>query len=320
MEEKNSLNVALLAGGKSSEREVSLKGAEQVKGALLELGHRVYQYDPACDLERLLKEAPDLDCAFLVLHGAFGEDGRIQGFLDMIGLPYQGAGVMGSAMAMDKHISKTIYEGHGIPTPRWLLVQRGMREPSVEKIVDVLGLPIMVKPRTQGSSIGMGIARDEDDIQVRMEQAFEWDEFLILEQYIQGREISVGVLETFGDETLPPIEIVPGKEFEFFDYKAKYTPGATQEICPAPLEKALERQARDLAKKAHYALGLSDYSRTDMLLGDDGSLLVIETNTIPGMTATSLFPQEAKEAGLCFKDLVGFLLMLAFKKGKSISL
>ncbi len=317
MEVKSPLRIALIAGGVSAEREVSLKGARQIRAALKRLGYEVQEFDPQTDLARLVKEAYRLDCALLVLHGPFGEDGRMQGFLDMIGLPYQGSGVLGSAIAMDKHLAKTIYTANGIPTPGWRLLTRPVEEGDLQAIIESLGLPLMVKPKTQGSSIGMGIAWDVDGLKALVESAFEWDDELIVEEFIQGRELSVGVLEDFGDWTLPPIEIIPGDQYEFFDYEAKYSPGATQEVCPAPVDPDIEARARDLAKRAHSALGLSDYSRTDMLLTEDGSLLVIETNTIPGMTETSLLPQEAAVAGLGFDSLIDHLVKLAMKKRRA---
>ncbi len=317
MEVKSPLRIALIAGGVSAEREVSLKGARQIRAALKRLGYDVLEFDPQTDLARLVKEAYRLDCALLVLHGPFGEDGRMQGFLDMIGLPYQGSGVLGSAIAMDKHLAKTIYTANGIPTPGWRLLTRPVEEGDLQAIIESLGLPLMVKPKTQGSSIGMGIARDVDGLKALVESAFEWDDELIVEEFIQGRELSVGVLEDFGDWTLPPIEIIPGDQYEFFDYEAKYSPGATKEVCPAPVDPDIEARARDLAKRAHSALGLSDYSRTDMLLTEDGSLLVIETNTIPGMTETSLLPQEAAVAGLGFDSLIDHLVKLAMKKRRA---
>ena len=316
MKPKSPLNIALVAGGTSAEREVSLKGAKQVKEALLRLGHRVREYDPRDDgLVRLVQDGQGLDCAFLVLHGTFGEDGRIQGLLDMMGLPYQGAGVLGSALAMDKHIAKVMYERNGIPTPRWYLVSRdqGLQDPKGVAL-GLGGFPLMVKPRCEGSSIGMGVARDMDSLVSLVETALKWDEYAIIEEYIQGRELSCGVLEGWGDWTLPPIEIIPGEAHEFFDYNAKYTPGATKEICPAPVPTQVEEMARRLAKKAHEALCLKDYSRTDMIMAPTGELYVIETNTIPGMTETSLLPQEAKVAGLGFDELIAFLVDRALAK------
>ena len=318
MESSRPLNIALLAGGISAERDVSLKGAKAVKEALIRLGHHVIDYDPREDLTRLAKEAAGLHCAFLLLHGAFGEDGRVQGFLDMIGLPYQGAGVLGSALAMDKHLTKVLYEKNGIPTPRWHLIHRENLLRGLDSVCKELDLPLMVKPRSQGSSIGMGMAKDIHSLEALVKEALSWDEYVIIEEYVQGRELSCGVLEGWGDWTLPPIEIIPSEEFEFFDYEAKYTPGATEEICPASIPAGVERQARKLARKAHEALLLADYSRTDMILAPSGRLYVIETNTIPGMTETSLLPQEARVAGLEFHELIAFLLDRALKKGRFI--
>ena len=314
MEMKRPIRIALIAGGMSAEREVSLKGAVQIKGALLRLGYEVKEYDPQTDLNRLLKEANDFDCAFLSLHGPFGEDGRMQGFLDMIGLPYQGSGVLGSALAMDKHLAKTIYTANGIPTPKWRLVSSPVDEEELKMLIDSLGLPLMVKPRTQGSSIGMGIARDAGSLKALVKEAFKWDNDLLVEEFIEGREISVGVIEDFGEWSLPPIEIIPEEKYDFFNYEAKYSPGATKEVCPAPLPEHIKAKAKNLAKEAHRVLELAHYSRTDMLLTDKEELYVIETNTIPGMTETSLLPQEAAVAGLNFDALIDHLVRLALRE------
>ncbi|OCC14835.1 D-alanine--D-alanine ligase [Dissulfuribacter thermophilus] len=298
----------MIYGGKSAERDVSIAGARQVKRALLSLGYEVFEYDPLTDLKKIVEDADRLDGAFLVLHGAFGEDGRMQGFLDMLGIPYQGAGVLGSALSMDKHLSKTIYVANDIPTPQWSLIGKDFNKEGLNDLLGGLRLPLMVKPRKQGSSVGMGIANDIEGLKTIIDEAFKWDDWVILEEFIEGRELSVGVLEGYSPPVLPPVEIIPGEGYEFFDYEAKYTPGATKEVCPAPVPEEVAARAQDLALKAHRALCLKDYSRTDMILSETGELFVIETNTIPGMTETSLFPQEAKAVGLEFEALIAHLV------------
>lgn len=305
---KSTPRIALIYGGKSAERDVSIAGARQVKSALLSLGYEVLEYDPLTDLKKIVEDAEMLDGAFLVLHGAYGEDGRMQGFLDMLGIPYQGAGVLGSALSMDKHLSKTIYVANDIPTPKWSLIGKDFNKKSLNDLLDGLHLPLMVKPRNQGSSVGMGIANDIEGLKTIIDEAFKWDDWVILEEFIEGRELSVGVLEGHSPQVLPPVEIIPGKGHEFFDYEAKYTPGATKEICPAPVPEEVAARAQDLALRAHRALCLKDYSRTDMIYSEGGELFVIETNTIPGMTETSLFPQEANEVGLEFEALIAHLV------------
>jgi len=306
------LRLALIAGGISGEREVSLAGAREVEKALDRRKYDVVRFDPATDLVRLAEESDRLDVAFVLLHGRFGEDGTIQGFLELLGVPYQGAGVLGSALAMDKHMAKECYRAHGLPTPPWRLLRSGHRE-RPEELAREVGLPLVVKPARQGSSIGMRIVRTAEETASALEAAFAADDSVLLERFVQGRELTGGVL---GNETLTPlplVEIVPGEAHEFFDYAAKYTPGASREICPAPLDEAITAKAQEFACRAHQALQLRGYSRTDMILAEDGSLYLLETNTIPGMTPTSLLPQAAREAGLSFSALLDRLIELAIE-------
>ena len=308
---KKKLRLALLAGGKSGEREVSLKGAEEVAKALDPAKYEVRRYDPATDLAKLAAEAETLDAAFILLHGPFGEDGTVQGFLDLLGLPYQGSGVLGSAIAMDKNLSKILYRNAGLKVPEWYMATKDdIDNPS--KILSLLGLPLVIKPARQGSSLGMTIARSEDNIAEGLQKAFAIDPQVMVEEFIAGREITGGVLGNEELKTLPLVEIIPGEQYEFFDYNAKYLPGATTEICPAQLEEGLTARAQNYALAAHRALQLRGYSRTDMIVsGDD--IYVLETNTIPGMTPTSLLPQAAAAAGLDFGPLLDRLLALALE-------
>jgi D-alanine-D-alanine ligase len=305
------LRLALLAGGKSGEREVSLKGAEEVAKALDPQKYEVKRYDPATDLAKLASEADSLDVAFILLHGPFGEDGTVQGFLDLLGLPYQGSGVLGSAIAMDKNLAKILYRNAGLKVPKWYMaMEEDIKKPS--KILGQLGLPLVIKPASQGSSLGMTIARSEDDIAEGLKKAFAIDKQVMAEEFIAGREITGGVIGNEELTALPLVEIIPGDEYEFFDYEAKYQPGASKEICPAELDEAIATRARNYALSAHRALLLQGYSRTDMIInGDD--IYVLETNTIPGMTPTSLLPQGAAAAGLNFRALLDRLIELALK-------
>jgi len=225
------IKIALLAGGKSGEREVSLRGAVEVEKALDPNKYEICRYDPAHDMATLAADAPQLDAAFILLHGLMGEDGTVQGFLDLLGLPYQGAGVLGSALAMDKSLSKTIYRDNGLPTPDWRMAQGG--SDNYSQLIKELGLPLVIKPLRQGSSIGMSIVRQAADLEAAMKLAFHHDREVMVEQYIQGREITVGVLGNDKLQALPLVEIIPGCEFAFFDYQAKYQTGASREICPA---------------------------------------------------------------------------------------
>lgn len=305
MSSKTALRVALLAGGTSSEREVSLKGGKAVYQALLELGHIVEIFDPAYDLPKLAQRAKEFDCAFLVIHGPLGEDGTLQGFLDMLGLPYQGAGVLGSALAMHKGISKILYREAGLPVPKGFIISKRTPLKDIEKQAKTLGFPLIVKPATQGSSVGLSMVKSLDELTLAIEMGFSVDKELLLEEFLEGKEITVGILE---DKPLPVVEILPKKKL--FDYETKYTPGMAEEICPAQLPEDLTKKAQDYALKAHKALYLRHYSRTDMIIKDE-EIYVLETNTIPGMTETSLFPLAAKVAGYSFRDLVQKLLELA---------
>lgn len=308
------LRVALLAGGKSAEREVSLAGAQEVAKALDPKRYVVKRYDPATDMARLAAEAPDLDVAFILLHGRFGEDGTVQGFLDLLGLPYQGSGVLGSALAMDKNIAKTLYRLHGLPVSAWRMATAQDVE-TPEQLLTDLHLPLVVKPVRQGSSLGMSIVHTPAELGPAISKAFGYDQEVMVEEYIAGREITVGVLGNDQLIALPLVEIIPGSEHPFFDYQAKYQIGGSQEICPAALPEAVTRQAQEYALTAHRALKLQGYSRTDMIVSTHG-IVVLETNTIPGMTPTSLLPQAAAAAGLPFPALLDRLLELALLKGQ----
>jgi D-alanine-D-alanine ligase len=307
------LRVALLAGGKSGEREVSLKGAAGVSKALDPEKYEVRQYDPATDLARLAADAGDLDVAFILLHGPLGEDGSMQGFLDLLGLPYQGSGVLGSALAMDKNLAKILYREAGLTVPDWIMV--GEKEAaSPEALLKRVALPAVIKPVRQGSSLGMSIAHSLQELRSGLAEALRFDPEVMVEEFIRGREITGGVLGNGELTALPLVEIIPGEEHPFFNYEAKYQPGASSEICPAELPPAVTARAREIALAAHRILKLRGYSRTDMMVGENGTIYVLETNTIPGMTPTSLLPQAAAVHGLSFGALLDRLLELALEE------
>ena len=305
------LRLALLAGGKSGEREVSLNGASGIAKALDPHKYEVKRYDPATDLAKLAAEADTIDVAFILLHGPFGEDGTVQGFLDLLNIPYQGSGVLGSALAMDKNLAKILYKNNGLQVPDWYMAEKeDIDNPS--KVLGQLGLPLVIKPSNQGSSLGMTIARSEEEITEGLKKAFAIDHQVMIEEFIEGREITGGVLGNNELTALPLVEIIPGEQYEFFDYEAKYQPGASTEICPAVLDDPLTIRAQQYALTGHRALQLKGYSRTDMIIsGDD--IYVLETNTIPGMTPTSLLPQAAAAAGLDFGALLDRLIELALE-------
>lgn len=305
------LRVALLSGGKSAEREVSLKSGEQVFQTLDKERYEILRYDPRDDLPKLAGDAAMIDVALIILHGRLGEDGTIQGLLESLGIPYQGSGVLGSALAMNKLISKQLYVQAGIPVAPHLILDR--RNPaSLGAVAEQLGFPVVVKPEHEGSSIGLSIVRSEQELSKALEAAWKFDRRCMIEQFISGIEVTGGVLGNDTLEALPLIEIIPGEGYEFFDYQAKYTPGASKEICPARISAELTKKAKDYALRAHQVLCCRGYSRTDMIIrGED--IFVLETNTIPGMTQTSLFPQAAAVAGLSFSALLDRLIELALE-------
>ncbi len=306
------LRLALIAGGTSDEREVSLRGAVGVEKALNPDRYDVVRYDPATDLARIAADAAGIDAAFILLHGVHGEDGTIQGFLDLLGIPYQGAGVLGSALAMDKNLAKIMYRLAGLPVAPWVMVEPGDLADS-GRIQAAVGLPCVVKPVRQGSSIGMSIVRTPDRLSAALELALRHDGEVMVEAFLQGRELTAGVLGNSDPAPLPLIEIIPDSRYDFFNYEAKYQPGATREVCPAPVSEAVREKAQDYAVRAHRSLQLRGYSRTDMILVEE-ELYLLETNTIPGMTPTSLFPQAAAEAGLPFSALLDRLIELALER------
>lgn len=306
------IRLALIAGGTSDEREVSLRGAIGVAQALDPEKYEVVRYDPAIDLARIAGDADRIDVAFLLLHGVHGEDGTIQGFLDLLGIPYQGSGVLGSALAMDKNLAKTLYKLNGLPVAPWVMVEPADLS-DTGRITTNLRLPYVVKPVRQGSSIGMSIVRTAEQLPAALQLALRHDSEVMVEEFIKGRELTVGVLGNDELTALPLIEIIPDSRFEFFDYEAKYQPGASREICPAPVSDRVREKAQEYARIAHRSLQLRGYSRTDMIVADE-ELYVLETNTIPGMTPTSLLPQAAAEAGLPFGALLDRLIALALEK------
>lgn len=305
------LTIALLSGGVSSERDVSLNSGEQVYEALDKSRYDIIRYDPKTDLPKLVADAGKIDAALVILHGPYGEDGTVQGMLDLLDIPYQGAGVLGSALAMNKLAAKRMYEHAGLKIPPYCIVRRGPI-PELGGCVQHLGLPIVVKPVEGGSSIGMSLATSEKELHDAVEEAFQFDELVLLEKHLKGTEVTGGVLGNDDPEAMPLIEIIPGEGHAFFNYKAKYVAGETEEICPARISDALTDEAQACAIKAHEALFCRGYSRTDMIIHQD-DIYVLETNTIPGMTATSLFPQAAAKAGLDFTRLLDRLIALSLE-------
>jgi D-alanine-D-alanine ligase len=307
----NKLRLALIAGGKSAEREVSLKSGEQVYQALNKDKYDIRRYDPRDDLERLVRDAPDLDVALVIMHGRGGEDGTLQGLLDLLGVPYQGSGVLGSALGMNKELSKLLYQRAGLQVSRSLFFNKE-EAPAAKEIEAQLGLPVVIKPVNEGSSIGVTKARTPEELTKGLKDAFVHDRRVLVEEFLEGVEVTGGVLGNAKLTALPLVEIIPSDQYDFFDYEAKYKPGASTEICPARVSPEITQKAQEAALAAHRALQCRGYSRTDMIVRD-GEIYVLETNTIPGMTATSLFPQAAQAMGLEFPQLLDTLIDLALE-------
>lgn len=306
------ITLALLAGGISSEREVSLSSGQQVYDALDKEKYDVIRYDPQTDIARLVADASRIDAALIILHGPYGEDGTIQGLLDLLGIPYQGSGVLGSALAMNKTSTKLLYEKAGLPVPAYIIVEKG-ESIDPEAVIARFGLPLVVKPVVGGSSVGMSIVREQNLLPDAIEKAFEYDHSVMLEEYIDGVELTAGVIGNDDLKAFPLIEIIPDDSHDFFDYEAKYTAGITQEICPARIDDALTAKAQQYAITAHKALFCRGYSRTDMIMKDE-EMYILETNTIPGMTANSLLPKAGRVAGYEFGQLLDRLIELGMEE------
>lgn len=314
------MNILLIAGGWSKEREVALNGAKIIEQALKNLGHKVTRFDPELSLAGLCEAAAGQDFAFINLHGAPGEDGVVQAVLDAVGLPYQGSSPAGSFLALNKEAAKNVFRHRGLRTPDWTLLSEkpktGWQPP--------FGYPIFIKQNTGGSSLGLAKVNGPDELEEALDRLFAAAGEFIVEPACTGQEVTCGVLgrlrkvngkEVEIPESMPPILIKPKHDGgKFFDYTSKYVPGAADELCPAPLPDKVIARVQAIAVEAHKALGLRGYSRADFILpGDEphyGEPWLLEMNTLPGMTATSLIPREAKVMGMSYEDLVQHLINL----------
>ncbi|HLD29558.1 MAG TPA: D-alanine--D-alanine ligase [bacterium] len=288
---KKKKRIAVLYGGKSSEREISLRTGRSIYGELKKAGHKVFLLDSA---EKWWKHIPDLapDMVFISLHGPGGEDGSVQGLLEVMGIPYTGSGILASALALDKLKSREIFERHGIRVPEYRVYDgrvKGRRA----------FIPGVVKPVDQGSTVGTALVESVKEFRAALRRAKKFSRTVLAEKYIKGREFTVGIL---GNRALPVLEIVPLTGY--YDWEAKYRKGMSKHICPAPLEKRETSELQALALKAHRLLGCRAYSRVDFLRDRKGLFYLLEVNTIPGMTSTSLFPEAASVLGLGFGDVL----------------
>lgn len=351
------MKIVVLAGGLSTERDVSFKTGEMVTKALRENGHQVILLDvfmgysdkeedltgifdraeavsvkvaaipeTAPDLEKVKAQRKDqsdnffgpnvielcrmADIVFMALHGENGENGKIQAAFDLFGIRYTGTGYLGSALAMNKGMAKQLFRENGIPTPRGTSLKRGEDAAKIEACG--IHFPCVVKPCSGGSSIGVSIVHDKAEYEQALKEAFRWENELVIEEYVKGREFSVGVIDF---QALPIIEIAPVEGF--YDYKNKYKAGSTVETCPAELSEQITKEMQGYAEKVAEVLGLNTYSRTDFLLDAEDHIFCLEANTLPGMTPTSLLPQEAKVTGVDFNQLCEKLIESSMRKYKN---
>ncbi len=292
--------VAVLFGGTSAEREVSLNSGSRVLAALKRQGVDAHAFDPA---ERSLDELRGFDRAFIALHGRHGEDGTIQGVLELMGIPFTGSGVMASALGMDKWRTKMLWQAAGLPVPEYALLNA---QSDFADIEEELGLPLFVKPATEGSSIGISMVKHAGDLAAAYADAARYDPLVIAERGVLGGEYTVGIL---GDEVLPIIKIEPATEF--YDYEAKYTRDDTRYLCPCGLPEVKEMRIRAQAREAFRVLGGRGWGRVDFLMDEEGNPYFLEVNTSPGMTDHSLVPMAARVAGIDYDTLVLKVLALA---------
>lgn len=305
------IKVAVLRGGTSSERAISLRSGDMVAQNIPKEKYAVFLYDPKSDLKKLMADITKkkIDVVFPVLHGRFGEDGTIQGLLTLLNIPFIGSDVLTSALCMNKEFTKRLLLTFNIPTPEFLAFRKG------EKIDwKVIDFPCVVKPMTSGSSVGITIVDKYNDFNKAVDLAFKESEWILIEKYIPGREITVGIIGTKKPKVLPPIEIIPNVS-KFYNYEAKYQDGGSTHICPAKLPERLTKRVQNLALKIYKAVDIACMARIDFIYNpSDGYFYFLEINTIPGMTSVSLLPEAAKAVGISFPQLLDKLIQFAFEK------
>jgi D-alanine-D-alanine ligase len=312
--------IGVLMGGTSSERDISMRSGLAIYQNLMELGYDAVPVDTGRDIVNVLKNGK-VKVAFMALHGGTGENGAVQGLLEVMGISYTGSNVLASALAMDKEISKKIFSYHGLPVAPSITVvkKKGRKSKGADSLPDATGVyvfpgfpaplfgpPWVIKPASEGSSIGVEIIKDESGLKPCLEKAFSFGSRVIIERFIKGRELHIGVL---GDRVLGGVEVRPS--LEFYNYEAKYTSGLTEYIMPPEVEEEVYENVKGMALKAHLGLGCSGASRVDFMLDGNNSPYLLEVNTLPGMTTTSLLPKIAKSSGMSFNDLIEEIIRLA---------
>ncbi|MEI3610811.1 D-alanine--D-alanine ligase [Pseudogracilibacillus sp. SO30301A] len=305
------MKIAVLYGGVSKERDVSISSSKGIIDALKANGHEVIGIDFHPDRLHEIIEL-NVDLVFIGLHGKFGEDGSIQGLLDMLNIPYVGSGVMASAVAMDKFKAKQLFKVVNIPIAkgeRYRITDQTNINDLVEKIHRNFELPFVVKPNREGSTLGLTIVINKEQTEQAIKKAVQSDEFILVEQFIKGKELTVPVLGKMNEEiALPIIEIIPKNEL--YDYESKYAEGGSEHIIPAQISEELTTKIKNFAVKAHQVLGCETYSRADFLLTDEGVPYILEVNTLPGMTPTSLFPDSARTNNISYNEMIETLVQL----------
>ncbi|MBI4743919.1 MAG: D-alanine--D-alanine ligase [Actinobacteria bacterium] len=306
-------------GGKSAEKEISLMTGEQIFNALAKNGHNAVKVNLDENAwEKIKKE--NVDLVFIALHGRWGEDGTVQGMLDIMDIPYTGSGILASALGMNKLIAKKLFSYENINTPLFLAISKKDYKDEnklclfFEEAKEKLGSPFVVKPVSEGSAIGINIVNNKGEFLEAAKKAFDFDNHILLEQFIKGKEVTVGILGNDDPVDFPVLEIVPKKDF--YDYEAKYSPGGSEHIVPARISGSQQEKCRDFALRAHNALGCRVFSRVDLIVSEEG-VYVLEVNTIPGMTEFSLYPEAAKAMGIEFSDLIERIIELSLQERKT---
>jgi len=308
------LKLALLSGGTSSERDISLISGEAVFGALDKTKYEIFRYDLKTDLENFITDALEKKFSLVlpILHGAVGEDGKLQGMLEILNLKYVFSNTLAHAIAMNKNIAKILIRSANIPTPESILINKTDNY-NTNKIIEKLGFPIMVKPINAGSSVGINKATSATELLTAISKALQYSDQIILEKYISGREFTVAVMGNKEPQALPVIEIIPHAS-DFYDYRSKYEEGGSEHVCPAQISKEISEAMKDTAIKAFKLINCADLARIDFMMDSDNNFYFIEINTIPGMTSMSLVPDAARATGLEFGEFLDNLISGALEK------